>query len=168
MKNIFLFFIFILFCFSCYHNEVKKEIIRDSIEQITTDNIESLYNRLITGIIHKKLEKIGNCYTNNAIFQYSDNIDIKCFDGSKKIMGVEAIKKNYEYLLKIRYFNIIEYEIVKMYKDIKNPRVIFINLWLNVEFDFYEVIECVLINGKYYINNHKVLKGSEIRSELYN
>ena len=175
-KRILLIF-FIFLCFSCSYKEIKKDKeisqIKDTNKHIviedTTDDIELLYYRLVEAIIKKKIEGIANCYTKDAIFQYSDKVEknITCFDGTKKIIGIENIKKNYEYFFKIRYLNIIEYEIIKIYKQINPPKIIFINLWLNVEFDFYEIIECTLIDKKYYISNHTVVKGSEIRQDLY-
>ncbi len=172
MKIKYLIFIFIFFYFSCAHKDIKNDIDKiiekPLVENDTTDDIELLYKRLIDSIINKKLDQIVSCYTEDAVFQYSDKVEknITCFDGSKKVIGIENIKKNYEYLFRKRYLNIIEYEIVKIYKHTTPPKIIFINLWLNVEYDFYEIIECTIIDKKYYITNHTVVKGSEIRAEI--
>lgn len=185
MKKRLIFYIILLFIFSCTHKEVKNNIEKDEVEIVdveildieekkiveedTTDDIEFLYNRLVDAIIKKKLDEIGKCYYEYAIFQYSDNVEknINCFDGSKKIIGIENIKKNYDYLFKKRYLNRIEYEIVKIYRETNPKKIIFINLWLNVEFDFYEIMECILIDKKYYISNHTIVKGKEIRDSIY-
>lgn len=172
--NRYIFLILIFFCFNCSYKEIKKkEILNNSpiqqnFAQDTTDDIELVYNRLIEAIIKKKVDQIVECYCEDAIFEYSDKVEkeINCFDGSKRIQGHDKIRKNYEYLFKNRYLNRIEYDIVKIDKKNNPPKIIFINLWLNLEYDFYEIIEFTLINKKYYINYHKIVKGKEIRDTI--
>jgi len=170
LRKIIIFLLFSFLLVNCSHKEIKEKIEDIPIikEEDITDDIELLYNRFVEAIMKKKIDEIAKCYSEDAIFQYSDEAgkEISCFDKSKKIEGIENIKKNYDYLFKTRYLNRIEYEIVRIYRDTNPKKVIFMNLWFNVEFDFYEIIECVLIDKKYYIKSHTIVKGKEIRDSF--
>lgn len=139
---------------SCAKNDVIKE---QKIEH-NEDDILRVYNGLVDGIAQKDVEKIMSLYEDGAVFTYSGLTRSKfvCFNGTKNVVGKPDVRKNYEYLIKNKAFDRIEYEIASLNKRAAYPEIVFLNAWDYSDYGHYEKLILTLIDGKFYIKEHLV------------
>lgn len=147
--------VLIIFTFiSCAKNDVIKET---KIEH-NEDDILRVYNVLVEGISKKDVEKIISLYEEDAVFGYSGLTRSKfvCFNGTKNVTGKQDVRKNYEYLIKNKAFDRIEYEIATLNKHTEYPEIVFLNAWDYSDYGHYEKLILKLTDGKFYIKEHLV------------
>ncbi|OHD26881.1 MAG: hypothetical protein A2086_10240 [Spirochaetes bacterium GWD1_27_9] len=169
MKNLTLIFIF-LFLFGC---ATKKQNIKEVVitttstttttiteETISENDILLVYNKLIASIKQRDFAGIESCYAPDAGFIYDEKTSskYKCFNGEKKVFGVENILSQYKYMFKNRLLDNIEFEVVKIFNTKEIPKIKFINAWQNSDDDLIEEIEFVKIGKLYFIKTHFIQK----------
>ncbi|HNZ27943.1 MAG TPA: hypothetical protein PLG34_02665 [Spirochaetota bacterium] len=147
-----LFVLIIITLISCVKNDVIKEIKHNE------DDILRVYNILVDGISKKDVGKIISLYIDDANFRYSDLTRSKfaCFNGTKSVNGKQDIKKNYEYLIKNKAFDRIEYEIASLNRQTEYPEIVFFNAWDYSDYGHYEKLVLTLIDGSFYIKEHAI------------
>jgi len=154
-----------LFLFiTCSHKEVKEiyvepiPVVIVEKESDYSNDMIVVYKKLVSSIKKRDIDGIMTCYSDVAQYSYSDTVfsELRCYNNELNVTGVDTIRLQYGSMFRKKYLDSIEYEIINVNNSKKQLKII--NLWANSDYGVYEYLHFDIIDGKFLIDSHSIVK----------